>query len=150
MADRSSQPEVLIVEDDPRLLSFLGEELHCEGYTVHQAADGQAALMHLRRQPVDLVLLDWVLPDFSGVEVCRRIRSSGSTTPVLMLTGRDEVKDRVEALDSGADDFVLKPFSLEELLARVRAHIRRSGYASAGSDGEIIRYSDLEMNTATR
>lgn len=115
-----------------------------------EASDGQEALLELRRNPADLVLLDWQLPDFSGVEVCRRIRASGLRLPILMLTGRDEVRDRVEALDAGADDFVLKPFSLEELLARVRAHLRRTTYADNSTPEEKLRFSDLEMDTASR
>lgn len=145
-----SQPQVLIVDDDPRLRLFLSGELGIEGYTPREAGDGQEALMELRRQPADLVLLDWQLPDFSGVEVCRRIRASGLKLPILMLTGRDEIRDRVEALDAGADDFVLKPFSVEELLARVRAHLRRCNYTETPVSEETLRFSDLEMDTATR
>ena len=93
---------------------------------------------------------DWLLPDFSGVEVCRRIRATGVTTPILMLTGRDGVQDRVEALDSGADDFMVKPFSVEELLARLRAHLRRSAYGQGEEQGERLLYADLCLDTATR
>ncbi len=142
--------QVLIVDDDPRLRLFLAGELSVEGYFPRQAGDGQEALLELRRQPADLVLLDWQLPDFSGVEVCRRIRASGLALPILMLTGRDEVRDRVEALDAGADDFVIKPFSLEELLARLRAHLRRRGYTDPASPSEKLRFADLELNMATR
>lgn len=142
--------EVLVVDDDPRLRLFLTGELGVEGYLPREARDGQEALLELRRQPADLVLLDWQLPDFSGVEVCRRIRASGLTLPVLMLTGRDQVRDRVEALDAGADDFVIKPFSLEELLARVRAHLRRRSLAEPPSAAEKLQFADLELNVATR
>ena len=142
--------EVLVVDDDPRLRLFLTGELGVEGYLPREARDGQEALLELRRQPADLVLLDWQLPDFSGVEVCRRIRASGLTLPVLMLTGRDQVRDRVEALDAGADDFVIKPFSLEELLARVRAHLRRRSFIDPASPAEKLQFADLELNVATR
>jgi len=147
---RSTPLEVVIVDDDPRLRQFLCGELEVEGYAVREAADGQSALIALREHPGDLILLDWLLPDFSGVEVCRRIRASGITTPIMMLTGRDGVQERVEALDSGADDFMLKPFSLEELLARLRAHLRRSSYGQEVDNGERLIYADLILDTATR
>ena len=147
---RDELPQVLIVDDDPRLRLFLSGELGVEGYLAREASDGQEAILELRRQPADLVLLDWQLPDFSGVEVCRRIRASGLTLPILMLTGRDQIRDRVEALDAGADDFVMKPFSLEELLARVRAHLRRSTYSTPASHDEKLQFADLELDMATR
>ncbi len=150
-AEATADPlQVLVVDDDPRLRLFLTGELGVEGYCPREAGDGQEALLELRRQPADLVLLDWQLPDFSGLEVCRRIRASGLTLPILMLTGRDQVRDRVEALDAGADDFVIKPFSLEELLARVRAHLRRRGYGESSSAAEHLQFADLILNTATR
>lgn len=141
---------VMIVDDDPRLRQFLAGELAVEGYSVREASDGQGALIALRENPGDLILLDWLLPDFSGVEVCRRIRASGVTTPIVMLTGRDAVQDRVEALDSGADDFMIKPFSVEELLARLRAHLRRSHYGQGEEEGDRLRYADLVLDSATR
>lgn len=148
---RSGQRQVVIVDDDPRLRQFLCGELEVEGYAVREAADGQSALIALRENPSDLILLDLLLPDFSGVEVCRRIRASGITTPIVMLTGRDGVQERVEALDSGADDFMLKPFSVEELLARLRAHLRRSSYGQEEEDNdERLIYADLILDTATR
>ena len=148
---RSTRFEVVIVDDDPRLRQFLCGELEVEGYAVREAVDGQSALITLREHPGDLILLDWLLPDFSGVEVCRRIRASGITTPIVMLTGRDGVQERVEALDSGADDFMLKPFSVEELLARLRAHLRRSSYGQEEEDNdERLIYADLILDTATR
>jgi two-component system response regulator MprA len=146
----AERQEVVIVDDDPRLRQFLVGELVVEGYTVREAGDGQSALITLREHPGDLILLDWQLPDFSGIEVCRRIRASGITTPIVMLTGRDAVQDRVEALDSGADDFMVKPFSVEELLARLRAHLRRSGYGQAPGEGDQLHFADLILDTATR
>jgi DNA-binding response OmpR family regulator len=146
----SSQARLLIVEDDQRMRTFLAGELNCEGYGVSEAEDGQGALMHLREGSTDLVLLDWTLPDFDGVEICRRLRSSGDITPVLMLTCRDDVKDRVEALDSGADDYILKPFSIEELLARIRAHLRRTAYWRGAVNADELGYGDLKVNMATR
>lgn len=117
---------VLVVDDDPELRMFLRQELEVEGYDCDTAANGTQALTRIRNERWDLVLLDWTLPDFSGVEVCRGMRTTQDGTPVLMLTARDDVKERVEALDSGADDYLTKPFSIEELLARVRARLRRS------------------------
>ena len=140
---------LLIVDDDPELRRFLCAELEAEGYGVATAATGQEALLRLGRGGVELVLLDWTLPDFSGVEVCRRLRADGLTTPVLMLTARDAVRERVEALDAGADDYLTKPFSIEELLARVRARLRRDRAADAGAS-ELLRFADLTVNTAAR
>lgn len=139
---------LLIVDDDPELRNFLTTELKVEGYDCNEAATGQQALGQIRSESWDLVLLDWTLPDFSGVEVCRRMRQGGISTPVLMITARDEVRERVEALDSGADDYLTKPFSIEELLARVRARLRRSGL-NESEDG-VLRISDLTVNTASR
>jgi two-component system response regulator MprA len=139
---------LLIVDDDPEMRGFLTSELAVEGYVCEEAACGQQALGRIRSQTWDLVLLDWNLPDFSGVEVCRRMRKGGISTPVIMLTARDEVQQRVEALDSGADDYLIKPFSIEELLARVRARLRRTGIDE--QEGGVLRMADLEVNPATR
>jgi DNA-binding response OmpR family regulator len=146
----SSHSRLLIVEDDQRMRTFLAGELNCEGYSVTEAEDGQSALMHLRDATTDLVLLDWTLPDFSGVEICRRLRSSGDITPVLMLTCHDDIRDRVEALDSGADDYILKPFSIEELLARIRAQLRRTAYWRGVANPDLLSCADITVNTATR
>ncbi len=140
------QPNVLIVDDDPELRRFLAGELQADGYGVESAGTGQEALTRIRGGEWDLVLLDWTLPDFSGVEVCRRMRASGLDTPVLMVTARDAVSERVEALDAGADDYLTKPFSIEELLARVRARLRRS--SRIGS--EMLSFESLVVNIASR
>lgn len=139
---------VLVVDDDPELRQFLRQELEHEGYGCNTAASGTQALTKIRSRQWDLVVLDWTLPDFSGVEVCRRMRATQDSTPVLMLTARDDVKERVEALDAGADDYLTKPFSIEELLARVRARLRRKGLDQTGSDG-LLRLGDLELNPAS-
>ncbi|MFN5697497.1 MAG: response regulator transcription factor, partial [Cyanobacteriota bacterium] len=141
-------PRLLIVDDDPELRSFLTTELAVEGYSCEEAGSGQQALGRIRGETWDLILLDWGLPDFSGVEVCRRMRQGGISTPVLMLTGHDEVKERVEALDSGADDYLTKPFSIEELLARVRARLRRTALDEP-EDG-WLRLADLALNPSSR
>ena len=150
MAESKATARLLVVDDDARLRTFLAGELRCEGYEVREAEDGQSALLLLREEPGDLVLLDWTLPDFSGVEICRRLRSSGDITPVLMLTCNDDIRDRVQALDSGADDYMLKPFSIEELLARVRAHLRRTAYWRGVANSDVLSYADLSVNTGTR
>jgi two-component system response regulator MprA len=148
----SEQPagasRLLIVDDDSELRLFLRQELELEGYVCQEAANGQQALIFLRSHDWDLVLLDWGLPDFSGLEVCRRLRQGDAATPVLMLTARDEVCDRVAALDSGADDYLTKPFSLDELLARVRARLRRNELFIQESP-ELLRLADLEINQAS-
>ena len=144
-----SQAQVLIVDDDPELRKFLAGELALEDYGVETAGTGQESLSRIRQGGLDLVLLDWSLPDFSGVEVCRRMRDAGDSTPVLMLTARDDVRERVEALDAGADDYLTKPFSIEELLARVRARLRRNGSVAA-TEEDLLRFDTLVMNLATR
>jgi len=141
-------PRLLIVDDDPELRVFLRTELEIEGYACTEAASGQQALGLIRAESWDLLLLDWTLPDFSGVEICRRLRGSDDQTPVLMLTARDDVRERVEALDAGADDYLTKPFSIEELLARVRARLRSASKAS--SEPETMQLADLQLTPASR
>ena len=141
---------VLLADDDARLRQFLELELGEEGYTVRSCGDGIEALTQIRLEPPDLVILDWMLPDLSGVEVCQRLRATGLQLPVLMLTGRDAVQDRVQALDAGADDYLVKPFSIEELLARLRALARRAGTAgAAGPAGEVLELADLRLDLAS-
>ena len=144
----ASQQRVLIVDDDPELRGFLRHELELDGYSCAEAGSGQQALGLIRSDSWDLVLLDWSLPDFSGVEVCRRMRQANLATPVLMLTAHDDVRERVEALDSGADDYLTKPFSLEELLARVRARLRRTGLSD--SEPQALSLADLVVKPASR
>jgi two-component system response regulator MprA len=141
-------PRLLIVDDDPELRVFLRTELEIEGYACTEAASGQQALVLIRAESWDLLLLDWTLPDCSGVEICRRLRGSDDQTPVLMLTARDDVRERVAALDAGADDYLTKPFSIEELLARVRARLRSTSKAS--SEPETLQLADLQLTAASR
>ena len=143
---------VLIVDDDPELRRFLCQELVDDGHACHEASSGAQALNRLREETWDLVLLDWNLPDFSGVDLCRCLRQSSDWTPVLMLTAHDEVTERVQALDAGADDYITKPFSIEELLARVRAHLRRNSQDSAQDDpqNQILQVEDLRLEPARR
>ena len=118
---------ILVVDDDPSLREALRRALRLHGYEVELAANGREALHRLTSSPPDAVVLDVLMPEIDGLEVCRRLRAAGDTTRILMLTARDEVRDRVEGLDAGADDYLAKPFALEELLARVRALLRRAG-----------------------
>jgi two-component system response regulator MprA len=139
---------VLLADDDARLRQFLELELSEEGYAVRSCGDGIGALTQIRQEAPDLLVLDWMLPDLSGVEVCQRLRSTGVQVPVLMLTGRDAVKDRVEALDAGADDYLVKPFSIEELLARLRA-LGRRGTGGANAPQDLLELDDLQLNLAS-
>ena len=145
MAPGSQATRLLLADDDPKLRQFLELELGEEGYAVQSAASGMEALLAIRQAKPELVILDWMLPDLSGVEVCQRLRSTGLGVPVLMLTGRDAVADRVEALDAGADDYLVKPFSIEELLARLRALARRGTNSESG----LLQIDDLVLNTAS-
>lgn len=137
---------VLLVEDDANLARFVELELSYEGYRVSVMHNGLAGLTAARESHPDLIVLDWMLPGLSGVEICRRLRSTGNQTPVILLTAKDEVSDRVAGLDAGADDYVVKPFSIEELLARVRAHLRRTQEA----DSNTLQFEDLSLNRQTR
>jgi two-component system response regulator MprA len=140
--------QILVVDDDAAVRESLGRALRLEGYQVELAADGSEALERLKANGggPDLVVLDVLMPNVDGLEVCRRLRRSGNRLPVLMLTARDEVSDRVAGLDAGADDYVVKPFALVELLARVRALLRRS----ADEAVDVVRFADLQLDPATR
>ncbi len=138
---------ILLVEDEVKLAKFVELELGFEGYQVSVANDGLSGLTMARESQPDLILLDWMLPGMTGLEICRRLRSTGDKVPIILLTAKDEVSDRVAGLDAGADDYVVKPFSVEELLARVRARIRRT---SEESDADILQFEDLKLNRSTR
>ncbi len=137
---------VLVVDDDPGVRTALDRALRLAGYEVTTVVDGQAALDSLALAPPDAVVLDLGLPGIDGLEVCRRMRTAGDDTPVLMLTARDAVHDRVLGLDAGADDYVVKPFALAELEARLRALLRRR----PAEGGESLRFSDLVLDLGTR
>ena len=137
---------ILLVEDEVKLARFVELELSSEGYTISVAHDGIAGLTLARESSPELVILDWMLPGLSGLEICRRLRATGNKVPVILLTARDEVSDRVAGLDAGADDYVVKPFSIEELLARIRAHLRRTQEI----DADILQFEDLSLNRRTR
>lgn len=136
---------ILLIEDEERILQLLQRGLAFEGYRVDMAQDGNAGLDLARDNPPDLVILDWMLPGLDGLEVCRRLRAGGPV-PIIILTAKDSVADRVMGLDAGADDYVVKPFAFPELLARIRALLRRAIPAQP----EVIRFSDLTLDTGTR
>ena len=134
---------ILVVDDEPAVRDSLERALRLEGYDIELAADGAEALTAMSGDEPDAVVLDVMMPHVDGLEVCRRMRSMGDRTPVLMLTARDAVADRVAGLDAGADDYVVKPFALDELLARLRALLRRSG---VGAGGQTLHFADLELD----
>lgn len=141
MSDR-----ILLVEDDPKLAKFIESELSLEGYHVTVAPNGLDGLTIARDAQPDLLILDWMLPGISGLDICLRLRSTGVQVPIIMLTAKDEVPDRVTGLNAGADDYVTKPFSMEELLARVKARLRRT----QPNDPEHLQFEDLILNSLTR
>jgi len=140
--------QILIVDDDSRVTGALRRTLAYEGYQVSVAGNGEQALMVARTKPPDLVILDLMLPGIDGLEVCRRLRSAGDSIAVLMLTARDAVVDRVAGLETGADDYLVKPFALEELLARVKALLRRHNPSDIAR--EVLLFENLELDMATR
>jgi two-component system response regulator MprA len=142
--------KILVVDDERAVRESLRRALELEGYEIELAADGGEALSVLAAeepQP-DAVILDVLMPGVDGLEVCRSLRKAGNHVPVLMLTARDEVENRVAGLDAGADDYVTKPFALEELLARVRALLRRT--TNGDGAGEVLSFADLEVDLGTR
>lgn len=140
-----TRERILIIEDEARIAQFLERGLIYEGFKVSVAADGQNGLTMARDNSPDLVILDWMMPGLDGLEVCRRLRAAGDVS-ILMLTAKDDVRDRVRGLDAGADDYLVKPFAIDELIARVRALLRRS---SPVSQPEILRFADLTLDTGT-
>jgi two-component system, OmpR family, manganese sensing response regulator len=138
---------ILLVDDETELTKPLGHILSCEGYEVDMADNGEKGLNLALKQNYDLLILDWILPYYSGLEICRRLRSQGKTIPVLFLTAKDTVDDRVMGLDAGADDYLMKPFELRELLARVRALLRRSGNVEFNPISQRLKVADLELDS---
>ena len=144
----ATKPYIAIVDDDGAIRTALGRALRMENYDVDLFDDGLSALRAVQLRAPDAIVLDLQLPDIDGLEVCRRIRRGGDATPILMLTARDAVNDRVEGLDVGADDYLVKPFDLAELLARLRALLRRR--VATEADGQVLRFEDLSLNPQTR
>ncbi len=137
---------ILVVDDDPRITNLVRRILAYEGYSVAVAASGNEALTRTLERPPDLIVLDIMLPGLSGLEVTQRLRAAGDQVPILMLTARDAVADRVEGFETGADDYLVKPFAPEELLARVKALLRRNQEERQ----EVLRYANVELDTGTR
>ena len=135
---------ILVIEDEDSILQFLRRGLTYEGYRVETAVDGPSGLALARESPPDLVVLDWMLPGLDGLEVCRRLRAAGEV-PILMLTAKEAVSDRVEGLDAGADDYLVKPFEFDELLARIRALLRRAHPEAS----DVLTFGDLRLDTGT-
>jgi two-component system response regulator MprA len=140
--------KVLVVEDDAAVRNSLSRALRLEGYEAELHEEGLSAIRSMQVTAPDAIILDLGLPDVDGIEICKRVRASGDATPILMVTARDAVNDRVAGLDAGADDYLVKPFDLAELFARLRALLRRRG----PSDGEsaVLRFADLSLNLSTR
>ena len=136
--------QILVVDDEPAVRRALERALRLENYDIELAADGREALDRLADRPADVVILDVMMPGIDGLEVCRRMRAAGDRTPILMLTARDAIDDRVQGLDVGADDYLVKPFALRELQARVRALLRRSGDGDGAA--ETLRFADLALD----
>ena len=145
--DRLSH-EVLVVEDEPQMRGLLGDNLEFEGYRVTAVASAEEALVEFERRAVSLVILDIMLPGMSGFELCQRLRGRGSHVPIVMLTARTHERDRVHGLDLGADDYVSKPFSVRELLARVRAQVRRDDWHTP--TGAEFTFADVSVNMKKR
>jgi two-component system response regulator MprA len=144
----STNSYIAIVDDDAAIRTALGRALRMENYDVELFDDGTSALKAIQLRAPDAIVLDLQLPDIDGLEICRRIRRSGDATPILMLTARDAVNDRVAGLDVGADDYLVKPFDLAELLARLRALLRRHNVLEG--DGAVLRFEDLSLSPQTR
>lgn len=138
--------KILVVDDEPAVCRAVERALKYEGYEVAQACDGVEALELLARESIDAVVLDVLMPRLDGLELCRRVRAAGDHTPILMLTAREAVGDRVTGLDAGADDYLVKPFALQELLARLRALLRRT----SDRDSAPVRFADLFLDPVTR
>ncbi len=141
-------PLILLVEDEPAQREVLSYNLAAEGYRVQHAQDGEEAMLMVREEPPDLIVLDWMMPNLSGIEVCRRlkVRAETRTIPVIMLSARSEEVDRVRGLETGADDYVVKPYSIVELMARIRANLRR---VRPSATGMVLEVQDIRLDSET-
>jgi two-component system, OmpR family, phosphate regulon response regulator PhoB len=148
MGSHSTAPKVLLVEDEPSQREVIAYNLEAEGFDVVQAGDGEEAMLLVDEESPDIIILDWMMPKLSGIEVCRRLKMRPDThkVPVIMLSARGEEVDRVRGLETGADDYVIKPFSVMELMARVRVQLRRVRPAALG---EVLAYEDIRVDTET-
>jgi two-component system response regulator MprA len=146
IGEKLMKAHILVVDDDPRITDLLRRILAYEGYSITIAANGNEALSRSLERPPDLVVLDIMLPELNGLEVALRLRAAGDNVPILMLTARDTITDRVKGFETGADDYLVKPFAPEELVARIKALLRRSQEKRI----EVLRYADIELDTGTR
>jgi two-component system phosphate regulon response regulator PhoB len=145
---RMSQPHVLVVEDEPAQREVLSYNLEAEGFRVTTAGNGEDGLLMVQEDPPDVMVLDWMLPSVSGIEVCRQLKARPDTRaiPIIMLSARSEEVDRVRGLETGADDYVVKPYAVSELLARVRTQLRR---VRPSTVGQVLVYEDIELDAET-
>ncbi|HEU5383283.1 MAG TPA: response regulator transcription factor [Ktedonobacteraceae bacterium] len=154
--ENQSPLSVLVIDDQENIIEFIKLGLKYEGFVVESAVDGQQGLDTAQRLLPELIILDVMLPGIDGLEVCRRLRANPTTQdiPILMLTAKDDVRDRIAGLDTGADDYLTKPFSFEELVARIRAILRRQhrarGEEGDATHGQVLQFEDLQLNTSTR
>lgn len=142
--------QILVVEDEIEFAKTVKAELDFEGYEVTLAHDGLTGLTTAREAEFDLILLDWMLPGLTGVEICRRLRQTSNQVPIIFLTAQNEICDRVSGLDAGANDYLTKPFSIEELLARVRSTLRRRADNNRHKSEHILKFADLQVNLLSR
>lgn len=142
--------QILLVEDEIEIAQAVQMELDYEGYQVTLAHDGLTGLMTARKSQFDLIILDWMLPRMTGIEICRRLRQTANSVPIIFLTAQGEINDRVDGLDAGANDYLIKPFSIEELLARIRSTLRRAQAEQQGKSKNILTFTDIKLNLLTR
>ena len=142
--------QILMVEDELEIAQAVQTELDYEGYEVTLAHDGLTGLSTARQSEFDLILLDWMLPGMTGVEICRRLRQTANSVPIIFLTAQDDICDRVNGLDAGANDYLVKPFSIEELLARVRGTLRRTKYNNQDKSKNMLIFADIKLNLLAR
>ena len=159
--EKQALQKVLVIDDEENIIEFIKLGLRYEGFQVESAPDGEQGIVAAQRIDPELIILDVMMPGIDGIEVCQRLRNNPTTRdiPILMLTAKDEVRDRITGLDAGADDYLTKPFDFDEMLARIRAILRRQKRARSGpgdfaedgeNDGQILQFADLRLNAATR
>ncbi len=141
---------ILMIEDEVDIANVVKMELNYDGYEVTLAHDGITGLTTARENDFDLIILDWMLPGLTGVEICRRLRQTADQVPIIFLTAQSEIGDRVDGLDAGANDYLIKPFNIEELMARVRSNLRRAASNQNSKNKNILSFADLTLNLVSR